>query len=1146
SIEECARVLSENLQDTFKRVTKTFLLHSSLQLYSEFVEPELFDPRQELKRSKVAIENYLRRRAEFAYKAKVSLEVREVVNASDEEVNDPNSKDFIRFMSAKQGNDATTIYVHDHSLRKTKVNETRNFSLVANANFYSLPTSSIASAVHLPTPLYDRNPELLRKIQWSEIDEVYRTQREETRDLAFQLFCSESGYMRFFPAASWFWDNHEDHLDLFDCRNTQWYINAATNSKNVLIMLDMSGSMLGQRYEIAKQTTEAILETLSHNDYFNIMPFSKTPFFLDDCNGKNGLLQATMRNKKDLRNKMNNVTSEGKAEYEKALTHAFTTLLNINSPGGTPNQGCENVIMLITDGAPNVYKEIFDLYNKDKKVRFFSFLIGEEAIDFEQVKTMACTNRGYMVHVQNMADVEDKVQYYIRTMSRSIGQHTADIHIDGALWSGVYRERLYLPRPEIFAEPVPITNQSKTRLQKTEARGRMFVTTVSFPVIVNRTFMGVAAVNTPLTELNQQAHPSNIGGRSYFFMLDQNGFVMFHPQLRPIDPKSRSHKQNYNNMDLLELEVPQTQQIRLSQDKEEISDLYCDQGTTFAECIGHIRDFVRKMVLNCDNSDPQLLDVLYGTEALDRVYPQTNVYYSECIKGANFVLGLAVAKGDEHRWRPKSRTYDYSHVQPGWMSDKQWRIHPHWRYCLLNDTDTNVTKEEAFVVYADQMRHSGKLPALCQPREQLVNKLLVDLEATSALQDSWDQQWQFLKDNLIHLVFFTAPSGLIRFYNQTLDDYDYEDPNWSIFDHIGAMLSIEHVQESYNHFITDLNRKSVDDTYYRRSVRMRNHIVFDVSNKSKIWYKSETQLTGYGLNENLTMLAQGTKAIYLGNALLGVAGFEFAYDYVVNLMGEHGCAPSDDRRWCVLLDEHGYVFYSNQRDISYENYLEVCKHISQWFGGINRVSQRAMSLLVEKRFYLKVKYTDHQATCKERKFVVMSANTLKVGIRFCPYKLIRSNLERIFFARLYNLFLKIRKSYTASFHDGTDGFPCSKQSYFYLSNTDGRSRPQSTSLVDMNRSDRPCTFNSAKCSVKMQAAFVEGTNLVMVWIVQDKTSDNCYDETQCPKVEPSEVPFGFEPLEPSDPSEKCDGIPHRKPSRSNSMCYIVLHEVRNT
>lgn len=36
-------------------------------------------------------------------------------------------------------------------------------------------------------------------------------------------------------------------------------------------MLDMSGSMLGQRFEIAKQTVEAILETLSDNDFFNIL-----------------------------------------------------------------------------------------------------------------------------------------------------------------------------------------------------------------------------------------------------------------------------------------------------------------------------------------------------------------------------------------------------------------------------------------------------------------------------------------------------------------------------------------------------------------------------------------------------------------------------------------------------------------------------------------------------------------------------------------------------------------------------------------------------------------------------------------------------------------------------------------------------------
>jgi uncharacterized protein with von Willebrand factor type A (vWA) domain len=73
-------------------------------------------------------------------------------------------------------------------------------------------------------------------------------------------------------AAPWRWDT--TGLDLFDCRSTEWFIDAATMSKNVLIMLDLSGSMLGQRFEIAKQTIEAIMDTLYDNDFFNVMAVS--------------------------------------------------------------------------------------------------------------------------------------------------------------------------------------------------------------------------------------------------------------------------------------------------------------------------------------------------------------------------------------------------------------------------------------------------------------------------------------------------------------------------------------------------------------------------------------------------------------------------------------------------------------------------------------------------------------------------------------------------------------------------------------------------------------------------------------------------------------------------------------------------------
>uniref|UniRef100_A0A183VEV8 Cache domain containing 1 n=1 Tax=Toxocara canis TaxID=6265 RepID=A0A183VEV8_TOXCA len=52
-----------------------------------------------------------------------------------------------------------------------------------------------------------------------------------------------------------------------------------------------------------------------------------------------------------------------------------------------------------------------------------------------------------------------------------------------------------------------------------------------------------------------------LGSRSYAFMVDNNGYVMFHPQLRPIDPETKQTKPNYNNVDILELEVPQNQQL---------------------------------------------------------------------------------------------------------------------------------------------------------------------------------------------------------------------------------------------------------------------------------------------------------------------------------------------------------------------------------------------------------------------------------------------------------------------------------------------------------------------------------------------------------------------------------------------------------
>nr|XP_014038635.1 unnamed protein product [Salmo salar] len=115
---------------------------------------------------------------------------------------------------------------------------------------------------------------IVNGVYWSEaLNKVFVDNFERDPSLIWQYFGSAKGFFRQYPGIKWRPDEHG--VIAFDCRNRKWYIQAATSPKDVVILVDVSGSMKGLRLTIARQTVSSILDTLGDDDFFNVIAVSR-------------------------------------------------------------------------------------------------------------------------------------------------------------------------------------------------------------------------------------------------------------------------------------------------------------------------------------------------------------------------------------------------------------------------------------------------------------------------------------------------------------------------------------------------------------------------------------------------------------------------------------------------------------------------------------------------------------------------------------------------------------------------------------------------------------------------------------------------------------------------------------------------------
>jgi len=378
--------------------------------------------------------------------------------------------------------------------------------LVKDPKFFSSKqVNTSMSGHHVPTNVYEFNYEVLNVIkERQKLDPLYEESYKKQSTLLWQYIGSPSGVLSMYPA--YLWDNPQ--TDRYDCRRRGWYTAGASSAKDVVILLDRSGSMSGTNSKIATAAITTIIESLQENDFFNIVSFNTNANVVNSC--YNNLVQASKSNREQILGKMRTLPNpNGYANGMKALEKAYQLLKEAGKSELT-SSGCHKVIFLLSDEIEDFQdmKKIIEKY-ADMKVRIFSYQIGRRQKNREAMNYIACKTLGKFYKLETIGSAYDFVLDYVKVLGTPIAlNHRNTTRIP--LYVPVYID--WETKLPVFSVVLPVIGSSSQQQ----------VTSL----------LGVATQDITLIELQNTVPVHKLGVNGYGFSTNNNGFIHFHRRLR--------------------------------------------------------------------------------------------------------------------------------------------------------------------------------------------------------------------------------------------------------------------------------------------------------------------------------------------------------------------------------------------------------------------------------------------------------------------------------------------------------------------------------------------------------------------------------------------------------------------------------------
>ncbi|XP_055682494.1 voltage-dependent calcium channel subunit alpha-2/delta-3 [Lutzomyia longipalpis] len=515
---------------------------------------------------------------------------------------------------------------------------------------------------------------------------------------------------------------------------------------------------------------------------------------------------------------------------------------------------------------------------------------------------------------------------------------------------------LYQADHPVHWSPVFMGGKSAVLGRDGENRRRL-VTAVTTPVFDRRNhsqreanLLGVVGTDVPIEEIQKMIPQHKLGVNGYSFIVDNNGRILYHPDLRPLSDGSQYSaklKPKYTSVDLTEVELPEIDTSGNGERESENTNLLLD---------------MRQELVSQKEGESEF-EVLQHLDTMKRISLRTLRYFYGPIEGTPFSLALALPEKYGMHELNAQQEIRHSHINvTEYFKGNNWKetfetpeeqvLHflaragrPGWKWMSVRPRSPQPHHGHGGNPAGHYSQHftNGQGSKKAEPYfcdRTLIQSLVRDAIVTDGLdrgpthptrKEDKQQGYQMFG---VTVSFVATRSGLLRWVDHITHPVDSPEPHFS-----------------------ETNTRAMDMTWYKRAVDQ--HAIEPDSFVFSVPFDS-----GYTGKSNATLVT-AAHAIFIDHrghkAPAAVVGLQFQHDslarHFINITsactaGPCGKTCANDELDCYLLDNHGFVLLS-----------EDSEHTGRFFGQIDGT---IMDSLVQDRIYRRVPLMDYQGACSDR------------------------------------------------------------------------------------------------------------------------------------------------------------------------------------